>query len=781
MSELLQRDFSRSSFVRGGALVVGFSLAGSALAGRAEAADPPPFSSGGANAPAAGAPDPNSVDSWIVIHSDNSCSLKSGKCEIGTGVATALLQIVGEEMDMGMGQLKFVTSDTGVTPNSGSTGASNSISSTGMSVRAAAVTAKKALLSLASTNLGVPVASLAVSAGVVSGGGRSVKYGELIGEKLFNIQMPASYQLTPANVAARRQVGLINGAAEAKPVSLYKLVGTRVPRLDIPDKVSGHYSYVHNVRMPGMVHGRVVLPRGQSAHGVNVPVVAVDEGSIKHIAGVQVVRRGDFVGVVAPTEYAAIQAAAQLKVSWGKPPVLLSAGNLFGQMRAQDANKQTANRALVDVGDLAGGFARAAKVVSQSYSSHYVGHGVIGPSCCIADVRSDGAIFLSSSKNPYDSQNTLANLLGLPPSTIRFKYYEGASAFGWPPFNDAAEAAALMSKAVGKPVRVQFMRWDEHGWDNHTPAQLMDIRGGIDDKGNLVAYDYSAFSIPFYTYGLGDTVMQLAGTPLPNAGLGSAETGGTGAQYNLANRRVIAKSLPLYGNYFKVSYLRGVLRPASTFGSEQLIDELAYEAKMDPIAFRLQNLTSTDRDRWVTVLDAVAKAANWQPRVAASQISDRNVVSGRGVAIAPSAGSIVANLAEIEVNKHTGKIVAKHVCCAIDQGLAVNPANVENQLSGGLTMGTSIALNEEVRFDTARITSLDWVTYPVLRFKDAPKVTTIVVQRPEIQSAGVGEEGQASIGAALANAFFDATGVRIRQAPMTPARVRATLKAAGVA
>jgi CO/xanthine dehydrogenase Mo-binding subunit len=779
---LHERELSRKSFLKGGgALIVGFSVAGAGLAAKAQAADPAPVSANGSNSPSAGAPDPNSVDSWIAIHSDNTCSLLSGKCEVGTGSSTSLLQIVGEELDMKMSQLKFVTSDTGVTPNTGSTGASNSISATGMTVRAAAATAKKALLDLASASLGVSAASLTVAGGVVSGNGKSVKYGDLIGDKLFNIQMPASYQLTPANVAARKQVGLVNGQAPAKPVSQYTLVGTRVLRNDIPDKITGNYTYVHNVRVPGMLHGRVVLPRGQSAYGVTVPVISVDESSVKHIPNVQVVRKGNFVGVVAAHEYDAIQAAAQLKVKWGDPPALPSNGNLFKQMRDQDAKGQTINRALVDTGDLAAGFAAAAKTVSQTYSTQYVAHSVIGPSCCIADVKANGAVFLSSSKNPYDSQNTLSVLLGLPPTSIRFKYFEGASAFGWPPFNDAAEAAALMSQAVGKPVRVQFMRWDEQGWDNHTPAQLMDIRGGIDAKGNLVAYDFTTFSIPFYNYGVGDTVMQMAGTPLPTPGLGNAETGATGAQYNLANRRVTAKSLPLVGNYLKVSYLRGVLRPASTFGSEQLIDELAHAAGMDPLAFRMQNLTTTDTYRWAAVLNAVAQAANWQPRLAASNLSDANVVQGRGVAVAPSAGSLVANLAEIEVNKKTGKIVAKHVYVAIDPGLAVNPAFVENQISGGLIMGTSIALNEEVRFNTGRTTSLDWVSYPILRFKDHPKVTTIVVQRPELQAAGVGEEGQASIGAAIANAFFDATGVRIREAPMTPARVRAALKAAGVA
>jgi nicotinate dehydrogenase subunit B len=769
---LHEKEFSRKSFLKGGgALIVGFSVFGTTLSGNAKAAV----------APLPGQPNPNSVDSWIAIHSDNTCSLLSGKCEVGTGSTTSLLQIVGDELDLKMNQLKFVTSDTGVTPNTGSTGASNSISSTGMTVRAATATAKNALLGLASVSLGVPIANLTVASGVVSGGGRTVTYGELIGDKLFNIQMPDSYQLTPANVTARKQVGLVNGQAPAKPVSQYQLVGQSVPRLDIPAKITGTYTYVHNIRVPGMLHGRVVLPRGQSAYGVVVPVLSVDERSVAHIPNVRVVRKGNFVGVVAPLEYNAIQAAAQLKVTWGDPPPLPSNGNMFKEMRNQDANGQAINSAPVNTGDLAAAFGSASKTVSKTYSTQYVAHSVIGPSCCIADVTPNSAVFLSSSKNAYDSQNTLSILLGLPPTSIRFKYYEGASAFGWPPFNDAAEAAALMSQAVSKPVRVQFMRWDEQGWDNHTPAQLMDIRGAVDSKGNIVAYDFTTFSIPFYSYGLGDTVMQLAGAPLPKPGLGSAETGATGAQYNLTNRRVTVKSLPLVGNYLKVSYLRGVLRPASTFGSEQLIDELAHEAAMDPVAFRMQNLTTTDRNRWVAVLNAVTQAANWQPRVAASELSASNVVQGQGVAVAPSAGSLVANLAQIEVNKKTGKITAKHVYVAIDAGLAVNPAFIENQISGGLIMGTSIALNEEVRFNTHRNQSLDWVSYPIMRFKDHPKVTTIVVQRPEIQAAGVGEEGQASIGAAIANAFFDATGVRIREAPMTPARVRATLKAAGVA
>jgi nicotinate dehydrogenase subunit B len=334
----------------------------------------------------------------------------------------------------------------------------------------------------------------------------------------------------------------------------------------------------------------------------------------------------------------------------------------------------------------------------------------------------------------------------------------------------------VMSQLAGAPVRLQFMRWDEHGWDNFGSAVMVDLRGGIDATGNIIAWDVTSFSSPNFA---GSPTHGLIGLEPETPGTSPAQGRTTSEQYNLPNRRMTAKTLPVLGHYFRTSTMRASGVPTA-FASEQLSDELAYVAKMDPVAFRTQNVSTTNRDRWLAVLNAAAQAANWKPRVAASNLSRETVVTGRGVAFGTFGSSFGAAVADIEVNKTTGKIVVKHIYVAQDSGLVVNPMGVENQIEGQAVHGTSRALAEEVRFNTSRVTSIDWVTYPILRFKDAPKVTTIIVNRPDLIMTGAGDNVIVQIGPAIANAFFDATGVRMRQAPMTPARVRAVLKAAGL-
>jgi nicotinate dehydrogenase subunit B len=781
-----EKEFSRAAFVKaGGVLIVGFSVG--SVVGKARAASVPVLPSSlviaGSNNPAPWAPDPNAVDSWIAIHADNTVSLMTCKCEVGGGQMTSLSSILAEELGMNMGQVKFVTATTKGQVNAGSTGGSSTTTKVGRFVRAAGATAYQALLGLASAKLGVPATSLTVSNGVVSGGGRSVSYGELIGDQRFNIQMPASYGMTPAAIAARQTVGLANGQAPAKPVSQYTIVGTSVPRIDIPAKVGGTYTYIHNVKVPGMLHGRVVLPRGQTAYGVNVPVLSVDKGSIAHIAGVQVVQRNNFIGVVAPIEYDAIQAAAQLKVKWADTPAALpTTGNLFKQMRAQDSAGQASASYVRNIGDVNAALATAAKVISQTYSWQYQFRGMIGPSCAIADVTGDSALIFSNSKNPHDTLNTVAAALGLPPTSVEVRFYEGSSDYGWAIYNDAVEAAAVLSQAVGKPVRVQFMRWDEHGYDNYGPAQLMDIRAGVDSQANLVGFDATTLGLSYYFYGPGDTVMQALGTQLPTTLHPSSPSPGAPnpSHYRVPAVRGLAKAMPIINSgYPKTSYLRSPRSVGNAFALEQMIDELAHAAGMDPVAFRKQNISPTNTDRLVAVLDAVTQAAKWQPRVAASNLSDAKVVTGRGVSLQTSSSGTAA-IAEIEVNKKTGKIVPKQLYVAMDTGLAVNPDGVKNQIIGASVQATSWTLIEQVAYDAKRVTSLDWVTYPILRFKDAPKVNAIVISRPDQPATGAGEEAQPAVAGALANAFFDATGVRLREAPMTPGRVRGVLKAAGV-
>jgi CO/xanthine dehydrogenase Mo-binding subunit len=781
-----EREFSRRSFVKGGgAMVVGFSMLGAGVGARIAKGAEDPYHS-------PGPPPLNAVDSWLVVHADNTVTLKPGKEELGQGTGTALLMIAAEELDVAMSQIRSLTQDTAFSPDQGATVGSGSIANGGPQIRAAAAAARSKLLDLAAANLGVAKASLTVSNGVVSGGGRTVTYGALLGDKVFNVTVPST--------------SLASGAPGTKPISQYKLVGQHhIPRVDIPAKVNGKFVYVHNVRVPGMLHGRVVRPRGQGAYGDGTApkVLSVDASSIKNVAGAQIVRFKDFVGVVAPTEYAAIQGASQLKVTWAENPVLPGVGNLWKQMRDQDAAGKTPARALVSTGNFQAAYNAAPLTLEQSYKFHYNGSMPIGPCCAVADVTSNGVRVFSSTQGVYGTRTAVSNVLqqvmgtsAPPASRIRITYYEGASNYGpASPYDDATEAASIMSALVGKPVRVQFMRWDEHGWGHYGPAMLSDIRGAVSADGTLTGFEFTAFAMPYYS--TSPSLQSVSGSA-QFATSGQMSTVLNGEAYNVANRRVLAKDLPVQNNYFKARHLRAPLSPQISFAAEQAIDELAYMAKMDPVAFRLKNVatvtgsTPDPHQRWKGVLEGVAKISNWQPGVAASKLSSGNVVSGRGVAFGFYANSPAAGVAEIELNKKTGKILVKKAYATLDAGFIVYPEGLHNNEEGGLVQGISRALFEQVAFDKKGVTSTDWVTYPMIRFADAPKVTLVPIQRTDVQinattsvaaggsrSTGAGEPAVVPMAAAIANAFFDATGLRIREAPMTPGRVRAVLKAGG--
>jgi CO/xanthine dehydrogenase Mo-binding subunit len=545
-----------------------------------------------------------------------------------------------------------------------------------------------------------------------------------------------------------------------------------------------------------MLHGRVVRPRGQGAYGdgINPVPLKVDASSIKNLPNVKVVQVGNFLGVVAPREYDAIQAAAQLKVAWSDPPPISPVGNLWQGMRDFDSKGQAPARIAFNAGNVDGAMKSAAKTFSGTFTHHYQMHAPIGPNVAVADVTKDSAIIYSHVKNGYGvtrpqvaaALTSAAKTLGLgqvyDQSRVRVVYYEGSSSFGGGAAHvDNGETAAIMSLAVGAPVRVQWMRWDEHGWDNYGPATLWDVAGGVDASGNIVAFDATSTGMAAYSKTPSEV---MVGQPIPATGSGPADTTYSGTQYNIPNRRIIGKTVPVLNNYFKTSTLRAPNAMQTCFATEQVIDHLADLAGMDPYEFRLKNITTAQVNdgfnQWRDVLVNVAKTAGWTPRVANSLKQTGDVRKGRGIALGGFASSQAGNVAEIEVNVKTGKIVAKTMHVAVVAGLMAGPALAENNMSGALIMGTSRALHEEVTFDQGRVTSLDWVGYPLLRFKDHPAVTTVVVQRPELQPTGNGEPPTAAAAAAIANAFFDATGVRIRQMPMTPARVRAVLNAAGV-
>ncbi len=761
----------------GGALVVGFSLAGSALAGKA-AAGPPV---GVVPSPATYNPDATKVDSFLRINPDNTVNVLTSQVEIGNGITTGFNMIVAEELDMDMSQVIYGSSvrdasgteiatvtDGWVAVNTGGHGGSRAIQSVGPRLRAAAASARQALNSLAATHLGVPVASLSVSKGVVSGGGKTVSYGELVGGKLLNVSL-SPLTLDP-------------GVAPAKPIENYSLVTkVQVPRIDIPAKVAGTYVYVHAIRLPGMLHARWVRPRGQGpwlTDGFATPT-AVDASSIAHIPNAKVVQIKNFLAVVAPKEYDAIQAAAQLKVTWAETPIMGEGGgaNIWSNYRKWDSQGLTPARITANTGNVDKAFASAAKVVSGSFAYPHNGHNPIGPACALADVRATSATVYCNTQNVPSLTTDMATVLGMQPQNVRIIWHEGSSTFGngYHAF-DIAESAALISQAVQAPVRLQLMRWDEQGWTRYGEATITDMKVGIDASGNMVAYQATQTHQSSTSLA---AAQALAGIAVPGAP-GVAGTNGENLapfyKVSQTNFRTIAKTIPQSRGMFQSSTLRAPAAVQTAFATEQIVDMAAVAANMDPFTFRAQNMqTDAQNQRWTAVLQAAVAASPYKAHVAGTNLSSANVVEGWGMAIGTHGASRAATVAHISVNKKTGKISVIHLYAAQDSGLAVNQALIENQMSGNLMQGTGKVLHEELQFSKNRVTSTDWITYPMLRFKDHPPVTTVVVQRLDELPTGSGEPPQVPVGPAIANAFFDATGVRLFQAPLTPPRVRGAL------
>jgi nicotinate dehydrogenase subunit B len=479
---LARREFLKTTT---GALVIGLGASQVPLAqGQAGGA------SAGERGTKSGPPDPAEVDSYLAVHPNSTATLFAGFVDIGQGGPTALRQIAAEELDLEFDQVLMANNDTFVT-TSGSTAASRSITIGGTEVRAAAAEARRVLLTLASEHLKAPVTDLTVAKGVVSvksDARRSVTYGDLLGDKRFNRR----YEPVPFNNRGIEQPRTNPDFAPPKSRAAYKIVGTRVPRADMPDKVSGKFQFMQHVRVPGMLHGRVVWPQGQVAAGVTLPkVVSVDEDSVKAIPGVRIVRRNNFVAVAAEREWDAIRAARQLKVTWEPFPAVFSGHDgIHDNFRAATTN----DIVVFDSGNATAALAQpGVRVASGSYRGPYESHGAMAPNCAIADVSRDGALIMCSAQGIYQIAGSVARLVGLPADKIRVQYHAGSNTYGSSCYADAAEAAAIMSQELGKPVRLQLSRQDEFGWDNFGPAHLAEIRGAVDANGKIVAWEYQAW------------------------------------------------------------------------------------------------------------------------------------------------------------------------------------------------------------------------------------------------------------------------------------------------
>ena len=712
--------------------------------------------------------DPTVLDSWMAVSKDGTITVFTGKVELGTGVVTALAQIVAEELDVAFSKVYMLSGDTDQSVDQGVTAAARTVERGGPQLRQAAAVARQELLKLASARLDSPVDQLTVTDGVVSivsNPAKKIAYGDLLGGKRFNVKITAAGTGWDMKVAPE---------IPAKNPKDYKIVGKSIPRVDLPEKFTGEFVYSQDVSVPGMLHGRVIRP----ATSLSAPS-SVDESSIKNIPGiVKVVREGTFVGVVAETEWAAIQAARTLKVTWSEPALKMPSGpeEVWDYLKNTKAFK---DNVLTNRGNLDAAFSQAHKKYEATYYWPFQLHGMMGPPCAVADVRGDKATIWTGTQGPFRTRDSIAKLLNVPPKNVHLLYREGSGSYGRLESDDAAEDAALMSRAVGKPVRVQWMREDEHAWDPKGPAQYTTVRAAVDDQGKVIAWDYWDRS-QAWSESEGNPLLASAQTgmkPTSQGFLNGAQGGGQ--IYTFENQKVMASDVPWVqqqGQWpLRTSNLRAPGDLARVFASESTIDDIASDLRQDPVQFRLRYLTSDKRIS--EVLTATAKKAGWMDRPSPAPASSGSKAAGRGVAVANRANTMTAAVAEVEVDKSTGEVAVKKITLSHDCGLIVNPDGLKNQIEGNIVQGVSRALFEEVKFDTTGQKNLDWDSYPVVRFEQVPDVEIVLINRPEMPALGGGEPSIVPITAAIGNAIFDATGARLRRVPFTPERVLSALKA----
>ena len=755
-SPISRRELLKST----GALIVGFKLFGSLPRLLAQGAQ------GGTPISNAGGLPADQLDSWIAVAPDGTVSVFTSKVDLGTGTATALGQIVAEELDVAISRIRMEVGDTEKTVDQGRTSASRTLERAGPQMRQAAAAAREELLKRASSKLDAPPEKLVVTDGVVSIAANprvSISYAMLVGGQRFDASIPASGEQWDLKIAP---------AAKAKDPKDYKIVGTPVQRFDLPKKFTGEFIYSADVRVPGMLHGRVVRPPV-----INSAPASVDESSVQQIPGiVKVVREGSFVGVVAETEFAAIRAAQELKVAWAPAPKQFPAGSA-ATYEYLEKTKSFADRNGTVKGDAAGALAGAAKTFQNTYRWPFQMHGMIGPSCAVADVQGDKATIWSGSQAPFITRNGVARLLGVPEHNVHFIYTEGSGCYGRLEPDDAPEDAALLSRAVGKPVRVQWTRADEHAWEPKGPPQLISIRSGIDAQGKVVAWEYAERTLPWTDARLSPMLASRQTGIQPDVN-GIFLGGNDGAPYNFENRKAVVSGIPwvMTPNPLRTCNLRAPYSQARAFATESQMDEMAVAANADPLEFRLRHLSGPDSQRVTDVLRAVAKQAAWQPRATRLQSAAGNVATGRGLALSGMAGTVVAQVAEIEVDKSTGKIAVKKVTVAHDCGIIVNPDGLRNQIEGNVLQGASRALMEEVDFDANGVKSLNWTSYPIIRFSEVPEVDIVLINQPALEPMGAGEASSIATGAAIGNAVYDALGIRLREVPFTPDRVLRALR-----
>ena len=738
---------SRRGFIAaGGALIVGLGLEGP----QRLLAQTVPNADRFLGKPVA----PDLVDSYLAVHADGTVTLFTGKVDIGTGGRIALRQMAGEELDIPLDRIAMIEGDTALTPNQGATAGSYTIARGGPQIRHAAATAREALVARAAARLGKPAGDLEVMDGVVRAkdGSGSVSYGDLIGDQSFSLKIDAK--------------------APLKSPDRFRFIGQSLPRPDLPAKITGRHKYLHDLVLPNMLHARVIHP---PALGANL--VSVDESSIKAIPGARVVRIQSFLAVVAEREWNAIRASRLLKATWSPGTGLPEFSKEFESMRS---SRIVRDQEIAKRGDLSALDAPPAgtRTLNASYRWPIQTHGSIGPSCGVADVRPDSVIVWSSSQNTHGFQATCARMLGVERERVRVIYLDGSGSYGPNGADDAAAEAVLLSKATGRPVRVQWTRQEEHGLDPKGPSQLLELRAAVDADGQIAAWETQAW-LPVATANLPNVPL----ISLDAAGIPQTPGRSTGLIYQnvdppyaMPNLNAVVHWIP--NAPLRTSAIRAPGKVANTFAVESFVDEVAAVAKVDPVEFRLRRLSNP---RALEVLKRVAARMGWQPRPFPRPVDPKAaVLTGRGIAFIhyKQEETLVSMGMEVAVERATGRIRVTRVVCAQDCGLMINPDCVQAQLEGNILQSISRTLHEEVVYDRERVTTVDWASYPILTFPEVPALEFELIQRLDQPPLGVGEAASTPVPAALGNAVFDATGVRLRTVPFRADRVKAALEGA---
>ena len=750
-SDMLFQDLTRRGVLKGaGALIVTFSAPGAIAEAATPATTPKPL-------------DPTQLDSYLAVHRDGSVTVFFGKIDGGQGTDIGIAQIVAEELDLPVSRVAVVMGDTARTINQGGASGSFGITWGGKPMRHAACEARQTLLGLASQRLKAPADKLTVTDGVVSVIGapaQKVTYGALIGGKFFNVPMKWNGKI--GNDLD------VEGTAQPKKPADYKVVGTSPKRRDVAAKVFAKPTYVTDVRVPGMLHARVIRPPVAGA-----VATSVDESSIAGIPGVRIVQKQGFIAVLAEKEWNAIRAQQKLKISWSQPgPAFPDPATIYDYIRQAPVRKRTVEK---ETGSVDQAIASAAKVVTADYEWPFQSHASMGSACALAEYK-DGKITLwTGTQKPHYARDGVAHLLDMPVENVHAIWRFGPGSYGRNDGGDAALEAAFLAKEVGRPVRVQGMRAEGIAWDAKGPASVHHARAGLDANGKIVAYQFESkgFSRLEIESNESDPAHSLIGqqwgVPLkPTDAFGVPDEA-----YDVPNRQMVWETIaPLLDRVspLRTSHLRDPIGPQVHFASESFIDELAFAAKADPVEFRLRHLSGRD----AAAVKAAAEKFGWQTRVSGPAADNKSdVVTGRGIAYVKRLFTIVAVAAEVEVDRRTGKVRVKRFAVAHDCGCIINPDLLRATIEGNIVQATSRSIWEQVKFDRQKVTSVDWETYPILDIAEAPeKVDIVLLNHPEIPPTGAGEPSSRPVAAAIANAIFDATGVRQRRAPFRPEQIK---------